>query len=306
MAARGTKTMLAWGLATCEVALYKTSAETKPRSGWDTAGPHGGMLRAPEAPRLDTTPKVSSPLSSDPAEAVGEVAQGTGESQEPYFIEQGTGVRVPKSEVRVGIRRDDDTFADLTDGLGEIAERTKLEEMRIADFIRTEEVRRERILGSYYVAPDGPGAAKIVRMLHEAMRVEKRVAVVKWTKRSKQSLGVLVPDPATKSLKVIELAWPEDMRMVPEKVAAPEMVELSEKELNVAVELVQAMRSSRADSLDEQADDSRALIAELIERVEAGEEFAVPERPETPAGADVIDLLEHGLRDREALKRSAA
>jgi DNA end-binding protein Ku len=318
-APRGTKTTLAFGLVSCEVALYKTTGEAEKPPKFEYAGPNGGALLVPElgteaatatmqavSDAQSASPRRSDPLADDPAAAFAQIAAVDEAPAEPTWVEEGTGEQVPKSERRRGLRDVDGHFADLTDGLAEIEERTQLEEMRVADFIRTEEVRRERVLGSYYLAPEGAGAAKVVRLLHEAMRVEKRVAVVKWTKRSKQALGVLVPHPASKSLMVIELAWAEDVREVPIKVTAPGEVDVTGTEIAVACELVQAMCSTRAESLDSQVDDSRSMLRELIERVEAGETFSLPERPEVEAGADVIDLMRRGVENRDALAAAAA
>lgn len=311
---RGTKTTLVCGLVSCDVALYKTSGEAEKPPKWDIAGPNGGKLSAPQVEDGGfTTATISASgtakpnaLSTDPKKAFAEATSEPTTIQEPYLIEEDSGEKVLVKNVRRGLRRDDGTFSDLTEGLEQITERTKLEEMRVADFIRTEEVRRDRVLGSYWLAPDGPGAPKLVKMLCLAMQAERRVATVKWTKRSKQALGVLIPDPKSGALKVIELAWAEDVREAPEKVLSATQVAVSDEEIAIACELVQAMGSTRAESLDSQTDDSRTLLRELVARAAAGEEFAVPQRPEVEQGADVIDLMQRGLRNRDELDAAAA
>jgi Ku protein len=306
-APRGTKTTLAFGLVSCPISLYKTTTSEKdPR--WDTAGPNGGVLRQEAVGVAETAVGQAddSPLGESPEEAFARATEQPEATVARKLFEEGTGLQVEPEEVRRGIRREDGSFVDLTDGLEQITERTRLEEMRVADFIRVEEVRRERVTGSYYLAPDGPGAPKVVRLLFEAMRHTRRVAVVKWTKRSRQSLGVIVPDPSTKSLMVVEMCWAEDVREVPEKVLAPAQAEVSAEEIAVAVQLVQAMVSTRARSLDVQTDDARALRRELIARAEAGEHFEVAPRPEAPPEADVVEMLRASLEDPEALAAAAA
>lgn len=314
-APRGTKTTLAFGLVSCPVALYKTTTDEK-NPTWDTAGPNGGVLRqravgvAEEAPEEKDSPiedpgSEAPPISAEEAFARAAAEPAVATVTRALF-EEGTGQQVEPDEVRRGIRREDGSFVDLTEGLEAITERTKLEEMRVADFIRVEEVRRERVTGSYYLAPDGPGAPKVVRLLFEAMRNTRRVAVVKWTKRSKQSVGVLVPDPRTSSLMVIEMCWAEDVREVPEKVLTPGQVELADGEVAVATQLVEAMCSTRAASLDAQTDDARALRRELIARAEAGEHFEVAPRPQASPEADPIEMLRASLANPEALAAAAA
>lgn len=304
MPARSTKSTLCFGLVSCDIALYRTSAEEKPPA-WDKAGPNGGPL-TPQDLSAAAPAKPAAPVrTSDPLADFQEIAI-TETPPEPRWVEDGTGAIVFKDEIRKGLRREDGSFLDLTDGLEKIAESTLLEEMRVADFIRTEEIRRERVIGSYYLAPDGPNAAKVIRLLFEAMRSEKRCAVVKWSKRTKQSLGVVVPHPATKSLMVIELAWEEDVRAIPEKMLAASQVEVSAEEIQIAVDLVQAMGSTKAVSLDAQHDDGRLLRRDLIEKAAAEETFVIAARPEVPEGAEVIELMRRGLDDREALAAAAA
>jgi non-homologous end joining protein Ku len=312
-APRGTKTTLVCGLASCDVALYKTFGEAEKPPKWDLAGPNGGKLSQPQVEGSSATVEVKgapkqkpNPLNVEADQAFAEAASEPTRVEEPYLIEEDSGEKVLVKNVRRGLRREDGTFSDLTEGLEQITERTKLEEIRVADFIRTEEVRRDRVLGSYWLAPDGPGAPKLVKRLCLAMQAERRVATVKWTKRSKQALGVLIPDPKTGALKVIELAWAEDMREAPEKVLSATQVEVTDEEVDIACQLVQAMSSTRAESLDSQTDDSRALVRELVARAAAGEEFAVPQRPEVEQGADVIDMMKRGLLNRDELDAAAA
>ncbi len=280
MAPRATNTTLCFGLLTAEVQLYRTAGEAEKPRPWD----RDPEPQRPEAERVAT--RRADPLASTDAP------------------QEATAVAAPAAP-RKGIRREDGSFLDLTDEIAAIDDRTRLEEMRVADFIRTEEIHRDRILGSYYLAPNGPGAAKVIALMCHAMRETRRVACVKFTKRSKQSLAVLVPHPAA-GLVVVELAWAEDVRSVPERCIRPEMVALSGEERQLAVEMVQAMSSSRAEALDTLADYARALRRELVEKAEAGLVFEVPERPVVSEGADVIELMARALRDPAELARSAA
>jgi non-homologous end joining protein Ku len=318
MAARATKTTLVWGLIPCDIALYRTVGDAEKPPKWEQAGPNGGRLLAQDTRGVDAiveseagTPSrgTAQPFSDVPSPAERDhAALLQAEREANYPIEEGTGEKVAPEDCRLGIRDANDRFIDLTAEIASIAERTKLEEMRIADFIRVEEIRREWVVGSYYVAPDGPTAPKAIRLLHEAMRSQKRVAVVKWTKRSKQALGVLVPHPATKSLMCVELAWDEDKREVPRKVYVPGEVEVTKEEIHLAREMVEVMSSTRAASLDVQTDDSRGLIRDLLEQANEGDvgAYLLPERPPLEKGADVIYLIRRGLSNPDELRRAAA
>lgn len=311
MTARATRTKLAFGLVTCDVALYKRSGEAEKAPKWETAGPNGGALKESivDAVAAAAVGPVQADVSAEltPLQRLAEiVGEREGAIGMDARIEEGTGVRVSKDEERRGIRTEAGEFIDLTDEIEAIAEHTALEEMRIADFIRAEEVQRDRCLGSYFVAPTDPEGAKAIRLMFEGMRAQKRVAVVKYTLRSKQALGVLVPHPATKSLILTELAWRDDLREIPAAMYNPGRVEVDADEVLLATELVEAMSSTRAEALDTQEDDARRLRRELVDRAYKGETFTVPERPEVLEGAEVITLIREGLADREALARAAA
>jgi DNA end-binding protein Ku len=281
-AARATKTTLVFGLAAVQVGLYKTAVEQKPPP-WD--------YDEPEPERVEPEP-FAPPAAGDPLAAVPDPEP---EPAEPE-----------KSERRRGRVLADGRFVDLEDGLKDIEATTKLEEMRVADFIRTEEVRRDRIIGSYYIAPAGDGAGQALVLLHEAMRNTKRAAVVKLSKRTKQTLGVLVPDSDSKSLLLLELAWADDVRARPESLASLETIPAVDWQVEVAEDLVKAMSSTRSASLEVQVDDARALRAELLRNAEAGVEFAAPAKREPDVGGDVVSLMQRGLKDRDALKEAAA
>ena len=83
-------------------------------------------------------------------------------------------------------------------------------------------------------------------------------------------------------------------------------VEVNAEEIELAVSLVEAMSSTRADSLDVLTDDARQLRRDLIAKAEAGETFTVPERPEIEQGGEVIELIRKGLSDPDALAAAAA
>lgn len=301
------RTVLTFGLVKAPVALYKTDGKDADLPEFETAGPHGGALRLKEVPveaRPEEVP-VGDPLAPietetlDPvmsaieAEAVPDayVNFGTEEVTVPattrsILVEEGHGdAEVLPEDRRKGLRLEDG-FVDLTDQLRSIENRTKLEEMRVVSFIRVEQVPRDRILGSYWIAPE-EGAGRALRLLFEAMRFQRRVAVVKWTKRTRQSLGVVVPH-RSGALQVLQVNWAEAYLQPDAKVLSIQQAAVREEEVRAAAELVRAMSDSKA-SLDEQEDDAVRLRRELVAEVEAGKRpDPMPSRP-VPADPD-LDL----------------
>lgn len=301
-----TTTTLVLGSVTAEVALLKTTGDPVKLPEFVRAGPSGGALRKEsrlvyEAQVPKTDPLAISAESDAETGAWAEVTDAfqAGEGFIPaeyrdVLVEEGSNAEVREDEVRRGIRDDSGVFIDLTEHLARIDEETKLQEMEVAAFIRVEQVPRERVTGSYYLASSDGTGAKVLRLVYEAMRKSRRVAVVRWTKRTRQALGVIVPHAASGALLVLELSWEAQWRTPPPRALSHLMpvADVSPSEIEAAVSLVDALADSRA-ALDEMEDDAVRLRTELVD--EARELGATPGFTETGKerflGGSLEDLL---------------
>lgn len=304
-----TKTTLRLGLITRPVSLFKTTGDPKDAK-YDTAGPNGGKLVYKQV-------AVALPPDEETPDDLFEEAEGTiprrtvetvlGTDLGAYrqvLVEEGTDVEVPKAEIRHGVRRTDGVFVDLTDGLAAINEATKLDEMAIHSFIRVEQVPRERVKASYWLAPNSPEAAYVLSVMTGAMKETRRVAVVKWTKRTRQALGVIVPH-RSGGLLVLELCFTDLWREPDAKVLSPSRMEPLSSEVREAIKLIEAMADSRV-SLDELEDDAVSMRRELLERASAGQGFTVP--PPAPERPDITleDALKQWAEDVEDAKQAGS
>lgn len=187
------------------------------------------------------------------------------------FSEAALFARNPQS--RKGIRKADGVFVDLTDEIEEIAERSTLEEMRVVSFIDVRHVPRERIIGSYYLAGDDLQGllppTRLLAVLMRAMRASSKVALVRFSKRKGQTLGVITSQ-RSGALLLLELAYSAQERSPNPRCLAHAKVEPREGEVEGALELIQSMAGKR-DSLDGIRDARLVMEDELIARAEAGE-----------------------------------
>lgn len=301
---RGSKTTLKVGAVKADVALFKTTDDPNQVNKWDTAGPNGGILHAvqrgkaitEQAPEGDPLGGGAAPVVEDPPPTIAAPAGAV----TTVLVEEGSEEEVAPDEVRRGIRREDGSFADLTDALSEIDERAKLEEMEVVAFVDVGQVPRERVLASYFLAGDEPGAPRTLRVLQEAMLKSRRVAAVKWSKSKKQALGVITTH-RSGALLLLQLAWSEDWREVPAKALGHRQATVSETEVAAAVELVQAMRDTR-DAIDELRDDAREHRAKLrTAAFDESVEFIMPPRVEPEPEADMAEALRRSAEQvREA------
>lgn len=174
---------------------------------------------------------------------------------------------------RKGVRKDDGKFVDLTDAIAEITERSTLDEMRVVSFIDTRHVPRERIISAYYLAGDSGGEGvpptRLLATLMRAMRAKQRVAVVRFSKRVGQTLGILTAR-RDGSMLLLEVAYAAQERKPNPTCLAANQVEPRPGDVEGAIELIEAMAGKR-ESLDAIRDPRLTMEEELVTRALAGE-----------------------------------
>lgn len=312
------------GTMKAAVGLFGTQAKPEKTAEFDTAGPNGGVLkfemRGAAAPVEKTeTDQPDVPVHSDPL-AVADDAAATIEGDlrgqldhherdsggalvdgefRRVLVEEGSGVVVEPDQMRRGVRLADGSFVDCTAQLAAIGERTKLDRMEIVKCIDSTQVRRERVVGSYYVGAQDADAAPKLRLLYEALRRRREVAIVKYTTRSRQQLGVLMPHAKTGTLILLSLVFAEDFREPPAKAKAVAKVQVRESNVLGMAKLLAALHG-HVDDLDELRDDAIALREELKARAEAGEMTTVVEP--LPVAEEDVDLENALVASLDAVK----
>lgn len=320
-------TELVIGKVRVPVGLYTTTAKPGKLAEFQTAGPNGGVLfyddQAKVSPLSSDTPvpemrvQQADPFADDPgsdtpppdAGAVAATASKmAGQTLTPgefrqVLVEEGSGVKVEKADVRRGVRHDDGSFTDLTAHLQRIEQETRLEQMEVVDFIDVGTVERARIEASYYIGAGDAQATLPLRLVYEAMKLTRRVAVVKWSARSRQSLGVLTAHGNSKCLVLLKLAWAEDWREPPAKALSVSTARVSAEQITMAVRLIEAM-SGKAASLAALRDDAIVLREELHAAALAGKVEAVEPEPAPESPIDMEDAFAASLAELMAAPRA--
>lgn len=321
-------TTLYVGTLKASVGLFTTKADPAKTAKFDTAGPNGGTLKFEQrsvAVPVGEEPAAEAPVVSDPlatrqeeerkllelAHAAEDAALErefgvpmgrilTPEDLEPatptlvdgefrrVLVEEGSGQIVEADAVRRGVRREDGAFVDCTEQIAAIEERTKLDRIDIIRCIDGTRIRRERVLGSYYVGAQDAEAKAALKLLYDALRSRREVAIVKYTTRSRQQLGVIMPHAATGTLVLLNVVWAEDWRAAPSKATAIQKVAVPERQVLAMCKLLGALHG-HVDDLDVQRDDAVALREELRARALAGEMDAEVVEP-LPAAMPEPDL----------------
>jgi non-homologous end joining protein Ku len=299
------KTTLVWGKMVSGVSLYKTTSPVReadfeterrePEPGGIAGGVLDGSYDSGGPVSVPASDGVGDPLIEREAERgvdladLADMAAGSARPEAP-----------PRREKpRKGIYRDDGTFLDLTAKLEAITEATQLDEMRIVGFVPSPSVPRLLVVGSYYVAVDGPVKGplgemhKVLAALERGLHTHRAAALVKWTKTSRQALGVLVASRAY-GLVLLQLSWPEERVSPNPRSLSHRRVELTPEEETLAEELVAAM-SVPAGAIVQQRDDAVTMRRNLRKAAESGLLDAW-EAPSTPEREEVAGL-EAALRE---------
>jgi DNA end-binding protein Ku len=156
--------------------------------------------------------------------------------------------------------------------------------IEIEAFVPAEDIDPLKISSGYYLAPDGPVAAKPYKLLVQALGRSSKVAIAKYAWSGRERLGMLRVRGDVLALH--ELRWPEEIRS-PEELYPPP-VDVSEEEIEEALLLINRMTRDDLEGPDF-VDHYTEALEKVIEAKREG--LAPPEAPEPAVPAQVVDLM---------------
>ncbi|MYT18746.1 Ku protein [Streptomyces sp. SID7760] len=195
------------------------------------------------------------------------------------------GEEVAAAEIGKGYEEADGSIIPITDeDLAQLPIATA-KTIEIVSFVPAEEIDPLQMDAAYYLAANGPTAAKPYTLLREALKRSRKVAIAKYALRGRERLGMLrVVDDV---IAMHGLLWPDEIR-VPEGVAPEGKVSVREAELDLADALMATLGEVEMDSL---TDEYREAVEAMISAKSQGA-FEPPSEAEVqPAGGKVIDLM---------------
>jgi hypothetical protein len=187
--------------------------------------------------------------------------------------------------VRHGVTGPDDQWVDLTERLAAIDRECLVDGMEVLFTMALRGVPRLLVKDVHHLVPVGPAAHDVLRRVWVGLNGaadEDLVAVVRWTKRTNQTLGVVQPSMAVVGgssapvLRVLEMHWPETLTEAP-PAAALDVDAVPEGGVASAMELVRALRG-RPSEVWRLRDERMARRAELLEAAREGHEWSAPEQ----------------------------
>ncbi len=157
--------------------------------------------------------------------------------------------------------------------------------IEIVDFVNLEEIDPIYFVKSYYLSPQETGG-KAYALLRTAMEQTGKIAIAKVILRNKSSLAALR---VYRNVLVMEtILYPDEVRAVEQVPGIPQAETLQEKELQLAIQLVEQLTTPFEP--EKYTDDYRQALLELIEKKREGIEVLTPQP--APAAGQVIDLME--------------
>jgi non-homologous end joining protein Ku len=273
------------------VEFERAAAELDPLG--ETSQPEPSIERMPEAPTPTERPPsqrdrdLFGATAREPREDfAGRVAESEPQTYTP-----------PATDVQQGVHNAVGEWVDLTAMLAEVDERTKVDGMEVVATIPQQSVPRERVRDAKYVASADPETAKVLALLWHGLRHTGRAAVVRYTKRTAQTLGIIVARGSRAHsgghLLLLEVEWAQNMRPVPTKASGPVGRDVDEREVMAAVDLVEAFAAPTA-AMDDLRDERLAKRAELLEAAREGRlaDYTPPPEPvPIPDAPDMIAAL---------------
>jgi DNA end-binding protein Ku len=211
------------------------------------------------------------------------------------------GEEVPYENIVKGYEISPEAYVVIEPGELDALDPKKTKTIEIERFVALAEIDPILYDQPYYVVP-GTGAAKAYQLMLAAMRDSDRVAIARVVLRQKEHLVALRAAGEVMLMETLVFADEVVPPQTLDEVASAGEVEVSERELTVARQLIEML--SGPFEPDQYRDEYRDAVLELIEAKVAGREVSVaPAAPPAPAAPDLMAALQASL---EAVGRYSA
>jgi len=156
--------------------------------------------------------------------------------------------------------------------------------IEITEFLPADQVDRLYMDKTYFLGPDR-GGERAYKLLSEALKKTRRVALGQWAARGKQYL--ILVRPMDGGLAMEQLRYPEELRSIAD-VPIPKS-EVKKGELDMAIKFID-QGTSEEFRPQEYKDNVRRRILDMIQQKVEGHE--ITEEPAEAPKTQIIDLME--------------
>jgi DNA end-binding protein Ku len=167
----------------------------------------------------------------------------------------------------------------------------KTDAIEIEDFVDLSDIDPIYYDKPYYILPD-EGAKKPYRLLLQAMEDAEKVGIAKFVMHQREHLTAIRPLHGVLCLVLMRFA--EEVRPTEELGLDLEEVQVEDDELDVAMQLIDAMTEEFHP--EDFSNEYEQRVRELLQAKAEGEEFVVPERAEEEVETEgLVDALKKSL-----------
>ncbi|HET7273603.1 MAG TPA: Ku protein [Longimicrobiaceae bacterium] len=214
------------------------------------------------------------------------------------MVEPESGKVVEHSDIQRAYQTDDGEMVILDEDELEELEPTPSRDIEITRFVPPEQITHQWYDRPYYLGPDDSENGYFA--LVEALRNKEMEGVARWVMRNKEYVGALRVEGDYLMLITLRHAG----EVIPASaLTAPGGRDLSQKELKMAMQLVEALE----DDLDFAAykDEYRERVLELVEAKAEGKVIKFPKAPKKKTEKSLAAELEKSLAAAKKVKKSA-
>lgn len=228
-----------------------------------------------------------------------QLEEGTGAHVKQKRVSEKTGKEVAYEDIVKGYEISKGKYVTITsDELDSVAPRAS-RTVDIEDFVAMAEIDPIYFEKTYYLSPDGDGAAKAYALLLKGMEATEKIAVGRFVMRTKEYLCAIRPYDGVLVLET--MLFPDEVVAKSEIPGIPDRkAKVADKELKIAVSLIESL--STAFKPAAYKDTYRAQVLAMIKKKADGKEIVLPEATEETA--EIVDLLAALEASVEAAKKA--
>ena len=230
-----------------------------------------------------------------------QVDKGSGSRIRYEKVAEKTGQEVSADQIELGY--------EMEKGRLVVVDPAELDELRpqttrtidISDFVDLSEIDPAYYQRTYWLAPDGEGAARAYRLLQAAMEESEKVGIGSVVMRNKQYLAAIRPRDGALAMSTKRFAdenvAKSDIDPMPPRTTKPDA-----KELRLATQIVDSL--SGAWKPETYRDTYTEEVRKLVEAHEPGQDVVVEEAPaeRTALVVDLMDVLQASLDEAKSRK----
>ncbi len=214
-------------------------------------------------------------------------------------VAEQSGEEVPSEQIVKAAPVGADRYVVVTDDELASVQPTRSKEIGLEGFVPAESLDPTMLDSTYHVLPDG--TAKPYALLARALAEAERIGIGRFVMRNKAYLAAIRSD--GEHLRLSTLVFPDELVGTDgiEEFSQLDGVEVADKELDMAVSLVEAM--SEDFEPERYVDDHRVALQQLIDAKAAGDDVSVAADTEEPAAViDLAEALEKSLAEAKEAK----